>query len=348
MKVLFCVLFAAILAGAFSQTIYSNADLSSGSSPGGTSCGHSNSYDFTGNSRGSFYVGFPTAGLSGPVSSALFYYKPTLCVNTDKLSFSVRTIKNAAATFNETGGINNQCPFLDAQDTFEAVFDSTCTSQGIDITTALNAALAVGNSQFVLSLFDATKYDPNATNPNFCNRFVTPNVEPHFNDQSNCGVHVQSGQSFYLIISSSSSTTAAPSTAAPTTSAPSTAAPTTSAPSTAAPTTSTAAPVSPSCSSANVSGPNVASPARRLRQASQCSGNGVCSGQSCVCNAGFSGLDCETATTTTTAPSTAAPTTTSAPTENTSGDNNARATSSATKVASVAGLMGVAAAALAL
>ena len=438
MKLLLGTLFAVIIAGAFSQTIYSNADLRSGSSPGGTSCGHSDSYDFTGNSRGSFYVGFPTAVLSAPVSSALFYYKPTRCVNTDKLQFSVRTLKDATATFNEVGGINNQCPFLETKDTFEAVFDSSCTSQGIDVTSALNAALAANNNQFVLSLFDATKNNPNAENPNFCNRFSTPGVEPHFNDNSNCGVSVQSRQSFYLVVGSST-------TAAPTTAAPSTAAPTTSAPTTAAPTSNSCAganvsgpnvaspgrsvsvcsgngycvgqsckcipgyegvecetqspsktcssanvsgpnvaspgrsanqaqacngngacsngkcacdagfigadcevPVSTSCSSSNVSGPNVASPGRNAAQASVCNGNGYCLGQVCVCNAGFSGYDCQS-TSTTSAPSTAAPsTTTTAPTQNISGDNNARVTSDTVKVVTAAGAILASAAALAL
>ncbi len=77
---------------------------------------------------------------------------------------------------------------------------------------------------------------------------------------------------------------------------------------------------SASCS-ANISGPNNASPAKRLskllRQSTVCSGNGVCDGDTCVCNAGFEGDECEVACIESTqAPTTAAPTvapTTAAP-----------------------------------
>ncbi|KAL0481157.1 hypothetical protein AKO1_012609 [Acrasis kona] len=50
--------------------------------------------------------------------------------------------------------------------------------------------------------------------------------------------------------------------------------------------------VSQSCSNANLSGDNNASPARTEKVV--CSGNGVCQGEVCKCNAGFKGAECQT------------------------------------------------------
>jgi hypothetical protein len=332
------------------------------------------------------------------------------CVNTNYINFYVRTLP-ANFTFNEVNGIDNQCYFVTYEQNYPFTIDNNCNMAGVDVTSALNAALAAGNSELDLALFDQTI--TTGSNPNFCNPFLNPNVTK-YNNFSNCGAEVQSSDynpsSFYIVVTSSSSTTMASSTTASPTSASCASANTsgqnvatpgrkrsnavcsghgycsgqickcipgwqgtecqTQTPSTTCNTENTSGqnnasparsfkrqssvcsghgtcngqycncnagwlgadcetPASPSCSNADTSGSNNASPARsfkKMRQASVCSGNGYCLGQICVCKAGFSGNDCQNASTT------------PAPTANTSGDNNAKEASSAAKYTSAAGL----------
>jgi hypothetical protein len=206
-------------------TIYNTKDLISGSSPGGTSCGHSaTGYDLTGNSRGPLYVGFPIDNIAAG-SRVSFHLKGSNCANVNKLSNTVSTVADPAATFGEQGGINNACPFITSNVQSQLTFDDNCVSQAIDVTAGVNAARTAGNNQLVLSIFSSTKYVENDPNPNFCNRFVTPSVEPHFNDNSNCGLHASSREgnpsSFYIVVSPATCPSASPSSAAPSTAAPS-------------------------------------------------------------------------------------------------------------------------------
>ncbi len=338
------------------QTIYNTIDIRSGSSPGGTACAHSSTgYDLTGNSRGPLYVGFPIGNIDSS-ATVKFYLKGYNCANANRLANAVSTVLDAAATVNEVGGINN-CPFIDSAASTPLTFDANCVSQGVDVTAAFSAARSAGNSQLVLNVVSATAIDTT----NFCNRFVNPDVEPHFDDNSNCGLHANSRESnpssFYIVVSSSSCPTNAPSTAAPSTAAPTTEPPVeaTCAP---CPCGSTSGKRRSGCPVCNVC--TTEPPVEATCAPCPCGSTSGKRRSGCpVCKACPTNAPSTTAPTSapstkapteppvqqTPAPSTAAPTnapTTQAPGENISGENNARA-SGATTVA-LSGLAVIAAA----
>ncbi len=207
------------------KVVFAKNDLITGSSPGGTSCSHNIEYDFTGNSRGGFYIGFDISSTAVTPAKVEIYVRGRNCVNTDKLSLTISTLQDPMATITNQGGINAQCPFYNNQDTTRLNMEDDCISTPVDVTAAYNAAKAAGNSQLVLSMFSSI--DQTQSNPNFCNHFVTPGVEPHFNDNSNCGVTFYNSGNYrndYLLAitpSTCTATTQAPQPSAPpTTTAP--------------------------------------------------------------------------------------------------------------------------------
>ncbi len=192
---------AIIVVAVSCATIHNNKDLNVGSSPGGTSCSHASTYDLVGNSRGPLYLGFPIDDVPQYISNAKFYLKGVRCANSDRLSFSLFTMEDASADFDETGGINNECPFITSNPpTSFNMNDDDCINSGVDITAALRAAKQASNSFLVLSLMNGIKNDE--SEPNFCNPFLNPDAENKYNNNSNCGVLANSREiepsSFYI------------------------------------------------------------------------------------------------------------------------------------------------------
>lgn len=191
------------------EVIYDNADMVEGSSPGGTECDHLSTYSLIGQSMGPLLMGFPISSLRGStIVSAEFFLKPVKCVNADHLIFKLSVMSDPTTTFVEVNGIDNQCPFLNVKNPVNFFIDQkTCSMNGVDVTAALNAALAVNNNQLVLALADLNA--PNSSNPNFCNPFLTPG-ETRFNNFSNCGVLADSREyspsSFYIMVNTAEQT----------------------------------------------------------------------------------------------------------------------------------------------
>jgi hypothetical protein len=181
--------------------IYNTKDMIYISSPGGTTCNHRANYSMVGVSQGPLYLSFPIANVPATVSSAKFFLKGTRCVNANRLKFYLFTMENASANFEEVNGLNNQCPIIYTNIPTEfSVSDSSCSNEGMNITAALNAAKAAGNNHLVLSLMDSIYTD--LDNPNFCNVFQNPNLNPRYDDNYNCGLLANSREynpsSFYI------------------------------------------------------------------------------------------------------------------------------------------------------
>ncbi len=204
-RIITLALFVALVLSA-PVTRYNSMDTNSGSSPGGTACGHSSTYTMTGDARGSLWLGFPIGDLATS-SSVKFYFAGTGCVNADKISLSLNTV-DATATFTEVAsGIGNECPFFNSISSNVFSVGEDCVSEGIDVTATFNAAKAANNAQLVFGFFNSRQGD----NVNYCNRFVTPGVEPHFSDSNNCGLvansHDVNPSSFYLVVEQDSTPT---------------------------------------------------------------------------------------------------------------------------------------------
>src|SRR3989338_3082201 len=204
-RIITLALFVALVLSA-PITRYNSMDMNSGTSPGGTACGHSSTYTMTGDARGSMSLGFPIGDLDAS-SSVKFYFKGSGCVNADRLTFSLNILEDASATFTEVpSGINDQCPFFTTKSQSVFTLNSDCVNEGVDVTEAFNAAKTAGNAQLVLGFFNSR----NGDNVNYCNRFVTPGVEPHFSDNANCGLiansHDVSPSSFYIVVEQDSTT----------------------------------------------------------------------------------------------------------------------------------------------
>jgi hypothetical protein len=166
---------------------YNNKDIEVYSVPGGKVCGHSAAYNLNGSSSWPLYTSFDISNIPATSEKVEFYIQSNKCANTDRLYLTASTVDPNAKITSLDYGTNSQCPSYTALHETRLQVNENCLSTAIDVTSALRAAKQVGNNELVISLFSASE-----DGTGFCGRFENPNVEPHYDDTTNCGIQIAS------------------------------------------------------------------------------------------------------------------------------------------------------------
>ncbi|KAL0488818.1 hypothetical protein AKO1_009107 [Acrasis kona] len=204
-----------------SIVVKNNKDVSFFSSPGGTSCTHSKSYDQVGQGRPSVIFSFSLDRIGALIPGrtfALLDVRSTKCANSNRL-LSLLSSGNPSYNLVESSpnGPSNYCvtnlqSSSVGNSTFAQDGNGCRLSRQYDVTGAIYEARGAGKNEvsFILS----TIFIFDSTNPNFCNRFLTPNVSTFYDNDNNCGILLNGREtppsSFYLTLVNTGSITPSP------------------------------------------------------------------------------------------------------------------------------------------
>ncbi|KAL0480709.1 hypothetical protein AKO1_007003 [Acrasis kona] len=204
-----------------SIVVKNNKDVSFFSSPGGTSCSHSRTYNQVGQGRPSIIFSFSLSGVGSLTpgrSYAILDIRSTRCANANRIvSFVASANPSYDLVESSSSCTNNLQSNVIGNSTFLQDGSGCRLSRQIDVTAAIYAARSARKNVVTFVLSTSTVND--ASNPNFCNRQVSPNVSPFFDSNNNCGVELNGREvvpsSFYLTlvnVGSGTTTTVAPTT----------------------------------------------------------------------------------------------------------------------------------------